>query len=258
MKSSLCRVTRPHGACSRVFAAASLAIGIMAAPLAGAHAIWFAQHANRLSFIFGLGADDLDTVKRLHGVTHVSGYDADGKPVPTTLKVDGPLVVVDSARPLTVVSAAMFYGLWSKLPNGEWVGKGRDEVPNSTESEKNYKYAVHLIGPLSAPLPSLPHQVLQLVPVSASLPALKGEPLKLRVLFRGKPIAGVEVLRDFVNDPDGHPVTSGADGTVTLLVRNQGLNVISATYDGPPDDPKKVDRIEYEATLSFVLPHKPE
>jgi hypothetical protein len=41
-------------------------------------------------------------------------------------------------------------------------------------------------------------------------------------------------------------------------VRNQGLNVISATYDGPPEDPKKEDKVEYEATLSFVLPHKPE
>jgi hypothetical protein len=41
-------------------------------------------------------------------------------------------------------------------------------------------------------------------------------------------------------------------------VRNQGLNVIGATYDGPADDPKRIDKIEHFATLSFVLQHLPE
>jgi nickel transport protein len=66
------------------------------------------------------------------------------------------------------------------------------------------------------------------------------------------------VLHDYVNDPDGTPVKTAADGTVTIKVRNQGLNVITAIFDGPADDPSKVDKIEHLATLSFVLPHAPE
>ena len=66
------------------------------------------------------------------------------------------------------------------------------------------------------------------------------------------------VQADFVNDPDSKPVKSGKDGSVTLKVRNQGLNVIVATFDAPPDDPVKSSKIEHVATLSFVLPHKPE
>lgn len=230
----------------------------LVAPPARGHAIWFAQRAGQMGFIFGLGADDEDMVSRLPRVTSIAGYDSSWKQVPTRLETDGALVLVQGAKSAAVVTAAMDYGLWSKLPNGHWVAKGRDEVPNAILSEKNYKYAVRILGPLTTPIPALPRQALEVVPVSAQIPALKGEPMKLRVLLHGKPIAGVQVLRDFVNDPDGKPIVSGADGTLTIRVRNQGLNVIDASYDGPPEDPKKETRIDYEATLSFVLAHKPE
>ncbi len=244
----------PVVACS----AATILGACLMAPAASGHAAWFAQRGGRLAFIFGLGADDVDMVKRLPLVTSVDGYDASWKAVPTRLELDGPLAVVNSKSTLAVVTAAMDYGIWSKPPQGDWVKKGRDEVPNATISEKNYKFAIHIIGALDKPIPALPHQTLEVVPVGSGLPTLMGRPLELRVLLHGKPVAGARVLRDFVNDPDGDAMTTGSDGRVTIRVRNQGLNVISATYDGPPENPKKEDHVEYEATLSFVLPHKPE
>lgn len=66
------------------------------------------------------------------------------------------------------------------------------------------------------------------------------------------------VLADFVNDPDGEAVLTAADGTVTLPVRNQGLNVIAARLDAPADDPAATDKVEHLATLSFRLAHAPE
>jgi uncharacterized GH25 family protein len=152
----------------------------------------------------------------------------------------------------------MFNGVWSKTPDGEWIKKGRDEVPNAIISEKNFKYTVHIARPLSAPLPALPDQVLEIAPVLAKLPEKMGEPMTLRVLYHGKPVAGARVLSDMVNDPDAKPLKTGPDGTVVINVRNQGLNVVNAVYDGPTDDPVKATKIEHEATLSFVLQHAPE
>ena len=231
---------------------------VLATSAAHAHGIWFAQRAKQLALIYGVGADDLDSVKRLPLIESVSGYDAQWRPVPATLRVAGPLLLVDSDSAPVAVSAVLQNGTWSKTPDGEWVKKGRDEVPDAKISEKTVKYAVHIVGPLSAPLPPLPTQTLQIVPVDATLPEMLGQPLKLRVLFQGKPVAGARVLTDFVNDPDGQPIKSAADGSVTIKVRNQGLNVVTAIFDGPADDPKKVDKIEHLATLSFVLPHAPE
>lgn len=238
-------------------AAAVLALGILAPIPVDAHGIYFAQRARQLALIYGIGADDLDTVKRLPTVESVAGFDAEWKPIPAQLRAAGPIVVVDSDAEPTAVAAVMFNGIWSKTPDGEWVKKGRDEVPNSTLSEKNYKYAVHIAGPLTTPMPPLAGQTLQIVPVTA-IPEKMDAPLKVRVLFQGKPVANARVLRDFVNDPDAKPLKTASDGTVSIKVRNQGLNVIAAVFTGPSDEPTKADRMEYTATLSFVLPHAPE
>lgn len=239
-------------------AAATLAFGVVAVSPVQAHGIWFAQRATQLALIYGVGADDLDSVKRLPLIEKVAGYDEAWKPVPTSLRVAGPLLLVDSEGESVVVAAVLQNGIWSKTRDGEWHKKGRDEIPDAMLSEKTIKYAVHIRGPLTTAIPALPDQTLQIVPVDTPLPEQMGRPLKLRVLFQGKPVANARVLHDFVNDPDGQPVKSGADGTVIINIRNQGLNVVTALYDGPADDPKKVDKIEHCATLSFVLPHAPE
>jgi uncharacterized GH25 family protein len=243
---------------SKAFGAAIVATAVaLSATTADAHAIWFAQRSKQLAFIYGVGADDLDSVKRLPLVRSVAGYDAQYKPVATTLRVAGPMVMVDSESPATVVTAVMFNGIWSKTPDGEWLKKGKDEVPNAVISEKNFKYAVYLAGPLSAPMPAFPDQVVQIIPVDA-LPEKMGEPLKLKILFNGKPVAGARVIADLVNDPDAPRLITGADGVVTIKVRNQGINVVNATYDGPSDEPTKASKMEHEATLTFVLQHAPE
>ncbi|HSI59211.1 MAG TPA: DUF4198 domain-containing protein [Ideonella sp.] len=242
---------------SKLLAAAALLAGAAASSGVQAHGIWFAQRSTQLALIYGVGADDLDAVKRLPLIKSIAGYDADWKAIPTKFRAAGPLLLVDSESAPNVVAAVLDNGTWSKTPDGEWHKKGRDEVPNATLSERTMKYAVAIRGPLSTPLPALPEQTLQVVPADA-LPVLLNKPLKLRVLFKGKPVAGAVVLADYVNDPDNEGIKSAADGTVTINVRNQGLNVVAATFNGPADDPVKVDKIEHLATLSFVLPHAPE
>jgi nickel transport protein len=243
---------------STCLAALVLVACMIAMSAAQAHGIWFAQRATQLALLYGIGSDDLDSTKRLPLVSSIAGYDAEWKPIPTTLRVAGPLLLVDSESQPTAVAAVLFNGIWSKTPEGEWLKKGRDEVPKATTSEKNFKYAVRIVGPLTTPIPPLPGQTLQIVPVDATLPILMGKPLKLRVLFQGKPVAGARVMWDWLNDPDGKPVKTAANGTVTIKVRNQGLNVIAAILDGPSDQPAKADKTEHLATLSFVLPHAPE
>lgn len=237
--------------------ASGIALGALLCGTAVAHGIWFAQRAKQTALIYGVGADDLDSVKRQPLVQSTSGYDETGEAVNTTLRVAGPLLLVDSELPVSVVTAVLFNGIWSRRPDGEWVKKGRDEVPDATISEKNYKYAVAIIGPMAKPLGPLPGQTLQIVPVTP-IPALLDKPIKVKVLFEGKPVAGALVLRDYVNDPDAKPLRTGADGTVSFRVRNQGLNVVAAIHTTPSDEPKKADRMEHLATLAFTLPHAPE
>ena len=225
---------------------------------ADAHGIWFAQRARQLALIYGIGADDLDMVKRLPLLNTVTGYDADWNPVPIRLRVAGAIPVVDSDAPYAATAATMDYGLWSKRPDGEFVNKGRDETPDAILAERTFKYTVHLAQPLKKEVPLLAGHRLQITPVGTDMPQEIGKPIKIKVFFDGKPFAGAEILTDFVNDPDMPTLKTGPDGIATFRLRNQGLNVIAATIIGKSDQPKKYDYIEYRATLSFVLPHAEE
>jgi nickel transport protein len=242
----------------KVLTSAALAAGLVFASGAQAHGFWFAQRANALAMVFGVGADDLDVVKRLPKITSFGAYDEDGQEVPSKLVTNGPLVTVDIDNQPAFVAAVMDYGMWAKTPDGKWHNKGKDEVPGAIISEKNYKYGVHLRRELNGPVPLLASQTLQIVPVKTPLPVKAGQPLKLRVLYNGKPAAGARVLSDYVNDPDGKAATSAKDGTVTVKVRNQGLNVIVAVFKSAPEDAAKTNAVENLASLSFVLPHEPE
>ncbi|MEJ2458051.1 MAG: DUF4198 domain-containing protein [Novosphingobium sp.] len=242
--------------------AAALAVTTVAATLAAstaqAHAIWFAQRAKQLALIYGIGADDLDAVKRVPLVNSVTGLDAEGLPVKASLRVAGIVPVVDSDEPLAVVAAVMDYGVWSKDAAGTWHNKGMDEVKDATVSEHNFKYAVFINQMPAKPIPLIPGHKLQLIPVGTQLPQTMGQPIKLRAFYDGKPAPGVDIMEDFVNDPDQKPLKTDAQGYVTFPVRNQGLNVVVGISVSPSDNPTRYKQMEHSASLAFVLPHAPE
>ncbi|GGC43685.1 nickel ABC transporter substrate-binding protein [Novosphingobium marinum] len=225
---------------------------------ASAHSIWFAERAGHTALIYGVGADDLDAVKRLDKIEQVAGYDDAWQPVDITIEPNGVVPVVDSDEPVNMVAATMDYGSWAKTPDGKWHTASRLEHPDAVVAEHNWKYAVHIKKLGAKPVPLIPGHTLQLVPVANVFPQSMGNPIVLRAIYEGKPQEGVEILTDYVNDPDQLPLVTGSDGTITFPVRNQGLNVVTAIYRAEPDNPAAFDHIEHRATLSFVLPHKPE
>ncbi len=224
---------------------------------ASAHSIWFAQRAKQVALIYGVGADDLDAVSRMDKLTSVEGFDADGAPVETNLRAAGAIPVLDSDEPLAIAAAAMDYGMWTKDASGQWHNTGKDEVAGEIEiSEHNFKYAVHMYS-LDAKVPLIESQILQIVP-AGPIAEQKGAPLKVTAYYNGKPAPGVQIITDYVTDPDEIPAVTGADGTTTIRIRNQGLNVVVGILLTGPDKPAKYDRMEYRSTLTFTLPHLPE
>jgi nickel transport protein len=231
---------------------------LLFATAASAHSIWFAQRAGELALIYGHGAEDLSVIKRLDKISSVGGVDAQGRVVKVVLRATDHLAFVNTENAPAVVTATMDNGLWSQGPDGKWVGKGKDEVPGAKQSGRYLKYSSHLRELPKTELAPVPGLAFQILPRGADFPQTMGLPLKLRVLLNGQPAAGAKVWADSVNDPDAEPVTTAKDGSVTLKVRNQGLNVIRAELDTPPLDPAKSNKTEHSATLSFVLAHIPE
>lgn len=224
---------------------------------AEAHGIWLGQRSRQVVLVYGEGADDLDMIKREPLVGSVAAYDADYAPIKASHRLSGLAMVIDTEAKPTIVTAILQNGIWSRMAGGQYEKKGLDEMPGAQVSTNNIKYAVTIQGPLTKPIPPLPGQTLQIVPVGA-IPARLGQRLKYQVLFQGRPIAGARLINDFINDPDAKEGTTGRDGTVVMPVRNQGLNVVRAVYEGPSDNPAKYRTTEHTATLSYFLPHKLE
>jgi uncharacterized GH25 family protein len=235
-----------------------LAATLVATTTASAHGIWFAERSSQLAIVYGIGADDLDMVKRLPLITNVSAFNALQQPVETSYKATEHLVLVNTENHPAIVSAVLDNGTWSKAADGEWTKATRSEMPDAVISTSNVKYAVHLLSPLVDPLGALPGQTLQIVPEAEVLPDKMNAELGLRILYKGEPVAGARIIVDFLNDPDAKPIVSDEHGRVSIKIRNQGLNVIGALYESPHEDPAIADQYESMATLSFVLPHEPE
>ena len=223
-----------------------------------AHAIWFAQRVGELALVSGPGAEDLSVIRRLDKVTSVGGVDDAGRPVAVSLKRSDHLAFVNLDNAPAIVTATLDNGWWSQGADGQWVGKGKDEVPGAKTSGRYLKYSTHLRTLPKGEVKPVVGLTFQIVPVGNHFSQHMGDALTLRVLLDGKPAVGAKVWSDAVNDPDAKPVAVAPDGSVTLKVRNQGLNVIKAELDTLPSDPRKADKTEQTATLSFVLAHVPE
>lgn len=222
-----------------------------------AHGIYFTERSKQIVLVYGEGADDLDMVKREPLIDAVTAYDAEGTPIKAEHRLSGLAMLVEAESSPAFVSAVLQNGVWSRMKGGEYEKKGLDEMPGAEVSTNNIKYAVRVQGALAGPVPLLSGQTLQIVPVGP-IPKLLGQKLKYKVLFKEQPVAGARLINDFVNDPDAKEIVTGADGIAIMPLRNQGLNVIHAVYDGPSDNPAKYRNVEHTATLSFTLEHKPE
>ncbi len=223
-----------------------------------AHGIWFGQRAGEFAMIYGHGAEDLNLVERQQRVTSIAGFDAALQPVAIDLKPSGGSMLVGIANRPAIVAATLDNGIWTRGADGKWLEKTKDAVPGAKESGHALKYAVHLREHPKAALKPVPGLAFQIIPVSSNFPQQRGQPLEVLVLFNGKPAAGAKLWDDYVNDPDQKPKAVRKNGTATLSVRNQGLNVIKAEFESPPADAAKADKQEHLATLSFVLGHRKE
>jgi hypothetical protein len=234
----------------QAFVAAALAcIGFFAAATESAEAqLWIARTDGELALEYGAGT----VAERLDRVHSIAAYNADYQPISTELRVAGSRVVMDTAVSPTLASAVIHNGIWSRVEGGDWVRKTRLQWPEADYYERTIKYAVTILGPLSGPMPVLPDQTLQIIPLDP-IPATSGSWMRYQVLLNGEPAAGAQVIADILGDREATPTIADRNGRVRLRVRNQGLNVVQALHTGPSTEPHLYSRIEHTATLTFAL-----
>ena len=227
----------------------ALALVLSLPAIAGAHGAWVAERWGELGVVYGHGAgDDPYDPARITEALAIAG---DGKTAPVAVdKKDKHAILKPEGEP-AAIALTFDNGYWTEKADGRWVNEPKDKVPDAKSAGHYIKNSLSLLHAHDA-LPAFPKQDLQIVPLDNPIGRKAGDPIRLRVLHDGKPLAGVVVTLDYVNQAGLKSDPTDADGEVVVTIRNDGLNVLAVDHSIPLENDPKADTIGYTATLSFV------
>lgn len=218
---------------------------------AQAHGIYIAQRAGQPTVVLGHGAEDLPYAPTK--LTRLQVHGADGAPLAVPVEHLRGQASVTLPPEAASISATYFGGWHGKTAEGKWKPGARGEHADVARVGEYHKHTLFIAGG-AAQLPGLPAGELAILPLQNPLVLRAGQSLAVKVMFRGKPLAGARVVGDYVNSSHTVSARTGRDGVARVRLRNQALNVIAVTHeDERPGE--KTDFEEHLATLSFILPY---
>lgn len=156
-----------------------------------------------------------------------------------------------------VLAARYDNGFWVKTVDGLYRNATRRIVPNAVDSMWSVKFAKALTGP-DAPWQKVLGHDLEIVPLSDPDKVKPGELIRLRVLFRGKPLVGAEVERgDGVTPVPEHDIPrfmSDADGVASVPIVLAGPHLLVIDHRVVPSaTPDQANVDLFNATLWFSI-----
>lgn len=223
---------------------------VLSHPLtAGAHGAWVAERWGNLGVVYGHGAGDdpYDPAR----ITQALAISEEGAATPVEIdKREKHAILKPEGEPAAIL-LTFDNGYWTEKTDGKWVNEAKDTVADAKAAGHYVKNSLSLLHAHGA-LPAFPKQDLQIVPLDNPIGRKAGDPIRLRVLYDGKPLAGAVVTLDYVNQASLKSAPTDADGEVVVAIRNDGLNVLAVDHSMPLENDPKADQIGYTATLSFV------
>jgi nickel transport protein len=252
----------------RVVACSIAAIALSAWPaVASAHDIWITlagpADARRAIVNYGHPYDRPPTVADkiidIFAITK-SGQESLIKGLTTTR--DSDLFVVET-KPFhddghTLIAVRYDNGYWIKTADGYRNATNR-EIPDALEGLWSVKFGKALTGP-DAPWDKVLGHELEIVPLSDPLSVKPGETLRLRVLFRGKPLSAGKIERGdgvtVVPEADIPRFTTDSDGVAEVpIVKSGPMQLVVDHEVSPSATPALAKTDMFNATLWYVVPH---
>jgi len=174
----------------------------------------------------------------------VAAYSADGDPLGvvredgdggTSMRVEGKAAVL---------TLTFDNGIWSRPEGARSVNKPMNEVPGAISGVSAIKYH-KTIAQWGETATRTWKQPFELVPVDAT-PPVAGEPMRIRVLIDGEPVAGVKVAAD----ESAEGTLSDANGIVTVTPQ-AGFNRLWAGQRTAVADDVRFTTLSIEYILAF-------
>jgi nickel transport protein len=155
--------------------------------------------------------------------------------------------------------AAVSYdnGFWVKAPSGSHRNATVRSVPDAQDSLWSVKFAKAITGP-GAPWGTVMGTLFEVVPLSDPAAAKPGDSLRVRVLFQGKPLAGIAVERTDgvspVKEDDIPRFMTDSDGVASVPIVGTGLHLLAIDYKVSPSATPSLAKMDlYNTTLTFTV-----
>ncbi len=214
-----------------------------------AHGLWTEQRRGNIETIYGHGAED--NAFKAEKISGAWAYDSRGKMIPVTVERLDDHARLEPLTPPALVAVALDNGPWSLTPDQQWINQGRSQVPTSTQSLHTFKYSLAIYSE-GTKLPALDQLKMVILPEADPLEIGVGKPLPVRVLVDGKPAAGIELIGDYRGAPHQVSAVTDAEGRARVVVRNEGLNIISAEANLPVANDPDIETRGLFTSLTFL------
>ncbi len=216
---------------------------------ASAHDLWLEREDGGLGLYYGHKYSDHGGATfveyQAEWVREAVCFDASGARIPFESEEGHPYRMRGKCAAAHV---ALSSGYWTKTPYGtENMPKDEARMPiESWLSHDSVKRVDRWTDALGEPLAD----GLELTPLENPLEQRKGEKLRLRVTFDGKPAQDAVVA--YEGRPRGQP---DPDGEINIRLRHGGFQVIQATLTRPIVS-EKADEVIHSTNLNFEIPEE--
>ncbi|WP_457638835.1 DUF4198 domain-containing protein [Persephonella sp.] len=205
-----------------------------------AHELWITEKGGFQVLHYGhKGEDEIpytkDSIKTVLCIK-------DGKITDAQIKSYTPLKIKSNCDAVFVEFST---GYWTKTPSGS-VNKPKNEVSSPIFSWLSVENLLRINRWDSS---ILKHRFdgLVIIPRKDISALKKGDKVRLKVLFNGKPVSNVPV--SYEGKVRG---TTDSDGNINIRIKHNGLQSIEASYRIKVGS-KKADAVIYSATLNFEV-----
>lgn len=214
--------------------------------VASAHTVWLeaAQDEDTYDVMFGGHAGKLETLepKKLE---LIQAFDRHGNPLSFERR-DQQNASQLTFQPDTALVAMYFdNGIWAKGKMGKSINKPMAQVPGATKATYAVKYHKRVLE-WSQVVKSELGQTFELIPLSDEQP-IAGKPMLVKVLLKGKPLAGVKLGHGEI----GNTVETNAQG-IAEFIPQSGFNKLWAGKRFQVDE-KEYTEMSYEYLFGFYV-----
>ncbi|MBC7962545.1 MAG: DUF4198 domain-containing protein, partial [Steroidobacteraceae bacterium] len=227
-----------------VFALVSALLLTLTAGGASAHDYWIEKKGSGYAAVYGHRDQRLEYNPA--SLKKVTVYNAAGKPLDFKKEIQSKAIMIHPAGSACLILADLESGYWSKTIYG-LKNLPKRKASRPIESYRAYHYSKSIISGGEAALKPIEGLKLDIIPTKNPLEMKAGDNLQLKVLFEGKPYAGVSLEGD--HDKVG---LTDKDGLIRVNLK-KGRQIYTVERRDPLKNDPDADFISTTTTLTFEV-----